>query len=115
MFSTLVIPAIRLCNRSVVIWPDIQVLLLFGNGNLIKIIFVFIIAILLQAKQFRTSHHYGYGGYGYNQYGQYANSRMDTVDENGDDMMKMVGSALDNFQKINDDDNDKLNMPDYFY
>ena len=82
--------------------------------NSTKIYFVNFIAILLQAKQFRTQH-YGYGGYGYNQYSQYANSRMDTVDENGDDMMKMVGSALDNFQKINDDDNDKLNMPDYFY
>ena len=73
-------------------------------------------AVPLQAKQFRYgANHYGYGGYGYNQYGQYANSRMDTVDENGDDMMKMVGSALDNFQKGNDDDNDDLNMPDYFY
>ena len=73
-------------------------------------------AVIFQARQFRYgANHYGYGGYGYNQYGQYANSRMDTVDDNGDDMMKMVGSALDNFQKIDDDDNDDLNMPDYFY
>jgi len=58
-----------------------------------------------QAKQYR----YGAGHYGhyYNQYSHnhYANSRMDEIQE--DDMMGMVGSALDDYQNVNDDDDKK--------
>ena len=61
----------------------------------------------LQAKQYRTnSYNYGYG-YGNDQYshrgphGHHASSRVDT--DTGD-VLGMVGSALDNYQKVEDEE-----------
>ena len=62
----------------------------------------------LQAKQYRTnSYNYGYG-YGNDQYGHHghhdghhASSR---VDGDTSDVLGMVGSALDNYQKVEDEE-----------
>ena len=64
----------------------------------------------LQAKQYRTSYNnYGYG-YGNDQYshqghhhGHHASSR---VDADTSDVLGMVGSALDNYQKVDDKEED---------
>merc|ERR1711988_1491578 len=59
-----------------------------------------------QAKQYRTGYNYGYG-YGNDQYshhgphGHHASSRVDT--DTGD-VLGMVGSALDNYQKVEDEE-----------
>ena len=66
--------------------------------------------IFLQAKQYRTSYNnYGYG-YGNDQYshqghhhGHHASSR---VDADTSDVLGMVGSALDNYQKVDDKEED---------
>ena len=76
----------------------------------------------VQARQYRHSshHHYGYG-YGQDQYGEqqgHAGSRSDTDKE---DVLGMVGTALDNFQDMNEDAEDDFSLKirnrnrDYYY